>query len=129
MSIQAERRPHPLDALAVPATTFDLAAEIKQLNAEPDWSTGQNAKTLAKHDNLRVVLTALDRGHHLPDHRTAGRISIQTIAGHVTVHVGADAIDLPAGRLLVLDREHSARCGGTRDECIFLTIAWPDGAA
>ena len=129
MSIQAERRPHPLDALAVPEMTFDLAAETRQLHAEPDWSTGQNAKTLAKHDNLRVVLTALDRGHHLPDHRTAGRISIQTIAGHVAVHVGPDTIDLPAGRLLVLDRGIPHDVEALETSAFLLTIAWPGGAA
>lgn len=129
MSIEAERRPHPLDALAVPAMRFDLAAEIRQLHAEPDWSTGQNAKTLAKHDNLRIVLTALDRGHHLPNHRTAGRISIQTIAGHVTVHVGANTVDLPVGRLLILDRDIPHDVEALETSAFLLTIAWPDGAA
>lgn len=129
MSTQAERRPHPLAALAVPALTFDLAAEIRQLHAEPDWSTGQNAKTLAKHDNLRVVLTALVRGHHLPGHRTSGRISIQTIAGHVTVHAGAETIDLPAGRLLVLDRDIAHDVEALETSAFLLTIAWPEGAA
>ena len=129
MSIQAERRPHPLDALAVPEMTFDLAAEIRQLHAEPDWSTGQNAKTLAKHDNLRVVLTALDRGHHLPGHRTVGRISIQTIAGHLTVHAGADTIDLPAGCLLVLDRDIPHDVEALETSAFLLTIAWPEGTA
>ena len=128
MSTQAQRRPHPLDPLAVPEMTFDLDAEIRQLHAEPDWSTGQNAKTLAKHDNLRIVLTVLDRGRHLPDHRTTGRISIQTIAGHVTVHVGADPIDLPAGRLLVLDRDIPHDVEALETSAFLLTIAWPDGA-
>lgn len=129
MSTHAQRRPHPLDPLDVPALTVDLAAEIRQLHAEPDWSTGQNAKTLAKHDNLRVVLTVLDRGHHLPDHRTAGRISIQTIAGHVTVHAGAEAIDLPAGRLLILDRDVPHDVEALEPSAFLLTIAWPDGPA
>jgi quercetin dioxygenase-like cupin family protein len=127
MSIQAQRRPHPLDPLAAPAMTFALDAEIRQLHAEPDWSTGQNAKTLAKHDNLRVVLTVLDGGHHLPDHRTAGRISIQTIAGHLTVHAGTDTIDLPEGRLLVLDRDIPHDVEPLEASAFLLTIAWPGG--
>lgn len=126
MSIEAQRRPHPLDPLAVPTMTFDLPAEIQQLHEEREWSTGQNARTLAKHDNLRVVLTVLDRGRHLPNHRTAGRISIQTIAGHVTVHLGADTIDLPAGRLLVLDRDIPHDVEALETSAFLLTIAWPD---
>ena len=109
--------------------TFDLAAEIRQLHAELDWSTGQNAKTLVKHDNLRVALTALDRGHHFPGHRTSGRISIQTVADHVTVHAGAETIDVPAGRLLVLDRDIPHDVEALVTSAFLLTIAWPNGAA
>lgn len=129
MSTQAQRRPHPLDPLAVPTMSFDLAAEIQRLHQEPDWSTGQNAKTLAKHDNLRIVLTVLDRGGRLPDHRTAGRISIQAISGHMTVHVGADTIDLPAGRLFVLDRAIPHDVEALESSAFLLTIAWPEEAA
>jgi quercetin dioxygenase-like cupin family protein len=81
-----------------------------------------------RHDRL-PALTALDRGHRLPDHRTAGRISIQTVAGHVTVHVGTDTIDLPTGRLLVLDRDISHDEEALETRAFLLTIAWPDGAA
>jgi hypothetical protein len=38
---------------------FDLGREIEQLHHEPSWVNGQNAKTLVKYDDLRVVLTAL----------------------------------------------------------------------
>ena len=61
---------------------------------------------MAKHDNLRILLTVLDRGHFLPDHQTDGRILIQAITGHMIVRIGADPIDLAAGRLLVLDRAY-----------------------
>jgi len=41
---------------------FDLARELEQLHREPGWSSGQNAKTLVKYEDFRVVLTALDQG-------------------------------------------------------------------
>jgi hypothetical protein len=34
------------------------------------WSSGQNAKTLVKYDDFRVVLTALRARARLPGHQT-----------------------------------------------------------
>lgn len=129
MSTQAQRRSHPLEPLAASAMEFDLASEIQRLHEEPDWSTGQNAKTLAKYDNLRVVLIVLERGHRLPNHQTAGRLSIQAVAGHITVRLDGNTIDLPAGRLLILDRAIVHDVEALETSAFLLTIAWHDGAA
>ena len=50
------RRPHP-QTMAGPFLEFDLAREIDQLQREPRPASGQNAKTLAKHDDFRIVLS------------------------------------------------------------------------
>jgi quercetin dioxygenase-like cupin family protein len=60
---------------------FDLTAELERLKDEATWSTGQNARTLIKYDNLRVVLTALKAGATMPDHQTDGRVSMQVLSG------------------------------------------------
>ena len=62
---------------------FDLVRELEQLHHEPGWSSGQNAKTLAKYDDLRIVLIALKPHARLPEHQTEGRVAIQTVAGHI----------------------------------------------
>src|SRR5690349_20171246 len=96
-------RPHT-PAMAGPFLEFDLTRELAQLHAEPDWNRGQNAKTLVKYDNLRVVLMALKARARLPGHQTKGRISIQTVAGHILVRAEGRTFDLPTGTLLALDQ-------------------------
>jgi hypothetical protein len=46
--------------MADPFMESDLSAEIRCLRAETTWSPGQNARTLLKYDDFRVVLIALD---------------------------------------------------------------------
>ena len=53
---EAHRRPHT-PPKAEPFMEFDLQAEIHRLQAETTWDTGQNARTLIKYDDLRVVLS------------------------------------------------------------------------
>lgn len=74
------------------------------LHHEPGWSNAQNAKTLVKYDDFRVVLIALKLLARLPEHQTEGRISIQTVAGHIRVRAQGRTFDLPMGRLLALDK-------------------------
>ena len=68
---QPHRRPHPTP-MAEPFMEFDLEAEVHRLKAETTWSTGQNARTLVKYEDLRVVLIALQQGSRMPEHQTEG---------------------------------------------------------
>ena len=92
------RRPHT-PPMAASFLEFDLIRELEQLHREPDWNRGQNAKTLVKYDDFRVVLIALKARARLPGHQNKGRISIQTVAGHMTVRAEGRTFDLPAGSL------------------------------
>ena len=96
-------RPHP-SALAGPYLEADLTREIDQLHEEAQWSNGHNAKTLVKYDDLRVVLQVLKTHARIPQHETDNRITIQTLAGHIHVRASGRTFDLPAGRILALDR-------------------------
>ena len=63
--------------------SFDLPAEIHRLQTETTWSTGQNARTLIKYDDFRVVLTALQAKVRIPEHKADGRISnSRTLRAH-----------------------------------------------
>ena len=97
------RRPHP-QPMAAAYLEFDLTRELEQLHHEPEWSSGQNAKTLVKYDDFRVVLIALKPHARLPEHQTEGRIAIQMVAGHIQVRAQGRTFDLPMGRLLALDQ-------------------------
>jgi quercetin dioxygenase-like cupin family protein len=119
------RRPHP-QPMAATYLEFDLTREIEQLHQEPDWGKGQNAKTLIKYDDFRVVLTALHAHARIPGHQTEGRISIQTVRGHIQVRAEGRTFDLPVGRLVALDRGVPHDVEALEDSAFLLTIAWPE---
>ena len=60
----------------------------------------------------------------LEEHDAAARVSIQTLSGRLRLHVAGEPVELPAGHLLVLDRDlvHDVEA---LEDCVFLlTIAW-----
>ena len=129
---QPHRRPHPAP-MAAPYLEFDIASELEQLRREPAWQSGQNAKTLVKFDDLRIVLMSLQARSRIPGHQTEGRISIHAVAGHIQVRAQGRTFDLPSGRLLALDRGLPHDVEALEDSAVLLTIAWPgrkgEGAA
>lgn len=118
------RRPHP-KPMAAPYLEFDIANELEQLHREPGWQSGQNAKTLVKYDDLRVVLMALKAHARIPEHHTDGRISIHVVAGHIQVRAEGRTFDLPVGSLLTLDQGLPHDVDALVDSAFLLTIAWP----
>ena len=120
----AVRAPGSLES---PMLSFDLNAEIERLRGENAWHRGRDSKTLVKHADFRAVLTVLKAGARLHEHKAAGRISVQTIAGHVRTHVQDRVFDLPTGHLLALDRGVVHDVEAVEDSTFLLTIAWPEG--
>ena len=122
---QQHRRPHPAP-MAAPYLEFDITRELEQLHREAAWQSGQNAKTLVKFDNLRIVLMALQARSRIPAHQTEGRISIHVVAGHIQVRAQGRTFDLLSGRLLALDQGLPHDVEALEDSVLLLTIAWPD---
>lgn len=116
------------EATAGPFLTFDLAEQIRELRQESYWQSGRNSKTLVKYDDFRIVLTALQANTTIHEHHSAGRISVQTVEGHLRMHAGGREFDLPAGRVLVLDRAMPHDVVAVEDSAFLLTIAWPQEA-
>ena len=119
----AIRAPGPLGS---PMLTFNLGAEIKRLREENAWQGGRDSKTLAKNEDCRIVLTVLQSGALLHEHRASGRISVQTLSGHIQMHVEEKTFDLPAGHLLSLDRALPHDVRALEDSAFLLTIVWPE---
>ena len=119
------QRPHPAP-MTGPFLEFDLNRELQQLRQEDTWSTGRNSKTLVKFADFRVVLMALKAGMRVEEHHAEGRISIQSIAGHISMRASGRTFDLPAGSLLALDRTTVHDVQALEDSAILLTIAWPE---
>ena len=118
------RRPHT-PPMAAPFLEFDLIRELEQLHGERDWNRGQNAKTLVKYDDFSIVLTALKARVRLPQHQTKGRVSIQTVAGHILVRAEGRTFDLPTGTLLALDQNLPHDLETLEESAFLITIAWP----
>ena len=121
---QPHRRPHS-PSLAEPFMEFDLDSEVHRLKAETTWSTGHNARTLVKYDDLRVVLIALQPDARLSEHQTEGRVSVHVISGHVQVRASGRTFNLHKGGLLALEPAIRHDVIAIDESAILLTIAWP----
>ena len=126
MTAVAHRRPHT-PPLASPFLEFDLTLEADRLHGETTWNTGQNARTLIKYDDLRVVLMALKAGAKIPAHQANGRISVQLLSGDVRLNASERAFDLLPGSLLALDHRAPHDLEALEESAVLLTIAWPGG--
>lgn len=121
---EAHRRPHT-PSMAEQFMEFDLQAEIHRLRAETTWNTGQNARTLIKYDDFRVVLTALKAKMRLPEHKTEGRISVHVLSGHILLRASGRTFNLRPGGLLALDHGVPHDVEALEESAFLLTIAWP----
>jgi quercetin dioxygenase-like cupin family protein len=109
---------------AGPFLEFDLAAQVQDLRWEDTWTSGRNSKTIVKHPDLRLVLTIMKANTRIHEHSAAGSISVQTISGHIRMHVDGREFDLPAGHLLALDAAVPHDVEALEDSAFVLTIAW-----
>ena len=121
---QAHRRPHT-PPLAEPFLEFDLPADIRRLKAETTWSTGQNARTLIKYADFRIVLITLAAKTRLPEHKADGRISVQVLSGHIQLRASGRTFSLHAGGLLAIDQGVPHDVESLEESALLLTIAWP----
>ena len=120
---QTRRRPHTQPASSA-YVELDLQRELELLREEPEWKSGHNAKALVKHDTLRIVLGALNAHARIPEHRTEGRISVQTLRGRIVVRANGRTFDLPEGNLLVLDAGVAHDVEALEESAFLLTIAF-----
>ena len=121
------RRPHD-PPKADPVLEFDLARELRQLNNEPERDSGQNARTLVKFGDLRVIFIALKRGSAMPGHHAKGSTSIHVVAGHIIVRADGRTFNLHDGGLLALDQNVLHDVTAVHDSAFLLTVAWPGEA-
>ena len=114
----------PAQRLASPTLSFDLPNEQELLRREESYrGRDRNAKTLVKEHGLSVVLTVLRSGARLQEHKTAGPLSIQTLAGHIRLHALENTIDLPVGHVVMLDGNVSHDVEAVEESAFLLTIA------
>jgi quercetin dioxygenase-like cupin family protein len=110
-----------------PWLDFALSEQIEQLQQEPYWQSGRNSKTIVHYEDFRMVVTAIQAGTTIHEHRTAGRLAVQILRGHIRMHADGEEFDLSAGRILVVDHAVPYDIHAVEDSAFLLTIAWPDG--
>jgi quercetin dioxygenase-like cupin family protein len=110
-----------------PLLEFDLNAEREKLHQDEAWrqATGRSSRTLVKHADLRIVLIGIRANTQMHEHAAAGRISVQTLSGHIRLHLPDQAVDLPAGHLLALDQCVPHDVEAVEESAFLLTLSWP----
>ena len=114
------------DTLGTPILQCDLLEEIQNLHKEEAWlqGTGPSSKTLVKHPDLRIVLLAMRKKMCMHEHKTAARISMQTLAGHIRLRLPDRMVELPTGQMLVLDQCVPHDVEAEEDSAFLLTLSW-----
>ncbi|HXJ06458.1 MAG TPA: hypothetical protein VNH65_15240 [Candidatus Acidoferrum sp.] len=109
---------------------FDFARELDQLHRDESWQhpAGRSSKTLVKYPDLRILLIAMKANTRMHEHTAAGRISVQSLNGHIRLHLPARVVELPAGHLLALDHCVPHDVEAVEDSVFLLTIAWPESS-
>lgn len=114
--------------LTAPLLTFDLAAEIEQLNNAEHWlKDGRISKTLVKHSDFRIVLMFMQAGTLMQEHKADARLSIHALSGRLLIKLDRQTVELPAGHLLVLEKGLSHDVTALEESAFLLSISWPHG--
>jgi quercetin dioxygenase-like cupin family protein len=117
-------------------TIFDFEAIDREMRSEEAYlREGHTARALVREHDMRVVLIAMKAGARIAKHVANETVSIQTLAGGLRLQLPRLArqredriVDLPLGRLLVLERglEHDVEAVG--DSAFLVTFGWNDKA-
>ena len=117
----AARSPQP--SLGEPTLTVNWQSELERLHRKNTGETGRLAKTIVKYSNFSIVLMVMKSKAKFPEHKSAGRISVQVLKGHIQMHVLGSLVDLPAGNLVALDREVLHDVEALDESAFMLTIS------
>jgi quercetin dioxygenase-like cupin family protein len=94
-------KPEPIHQGAV----FNLAAIDAEMRGEDAYQRdGHAARTLVREDDIRIILMVMRAGARIAEHRANDTASIHTLSGNVRLRLPDRDAELPAGRLLVLER-------------------------
>ncbi len=122
---QLHRTEKEKDSFSGFGVALDMASEIKTLESRRPWPRGLTSKVLVKARDLRIVLTVMESGARMKEHHADGRISIHSLLGSIRVHVQGQSVELPAGRLLAIDRSIKHDVEALEYSAFLLTIVWP----
>ncbi len=111
-----------------PRLTFSLHAQGREL-LDGLGAHGRKAVTLAKQDDLSVVLMAIKAGDKLAEHGAPGTVTIQLIQGHAKIHLPDEEIDARDGFLVQLANGLRHDIAAETDSLVLITVASADHPA
>jgi quercetin dioxygenase-like cupin family protein len=85
---------------------------------------GHTARTLVREDDLRIVLITMKAGSRIPEHHLDDTASIHALGGHLRLHLPDRVVELPAGRLVVLERGLRHDVEAVLESAFLLTLGW-----
>jgi quercetin dioxygenase-like cupin family protein len=103
--------------------TVNWQSELERLRQENTGESGRLAKTIVKYPNFSIVLMVMKPKAKFTKHKSAGRISVQVLEGHIQMHILESLVDLPAGHLVALDREVLHDVEALDESAFMLTIS------
>jgi quercetin dioxygenase-like cupin family protein len=119
----------PAHGLSGQGLTYRMPEEIDSLWKDlPRTSGRRSAKTLAKSDNLRVALVALDAGTTMDPQAVAGGATLHLLQGRLNVHADGQVCELQPGELMVLSHNLRERIEALERSAFLAMVAWPNGA-
>jgi len=109
----------------VQSITFDIASTAADMRGEGVYERdGHTARTLVREADLRVVLVVMKDGSIIKDHCANETASIHMLSGLVRVRLQDRFVDLPSGRLLVLERALPHNVEAMNESAFLLTLGW-----
>lgn len=104
---------------------FDLAAAAAEMRRGDAYvREGHTARTLVREPDLRIVLVVMKAGTRIAEHQANDTASVHTVTGHVRLHLPETIADMPAGRLLVLERGLRHDVEALEESAFVLTLGW-----
>lgn len=114
-------KPEPINRGAA----FDLAAIDAEMRREDAYQRdGHTARTLVREDDVRIVLIVMRAGARIAEHQANETASIHVLSGRMRLRLPDHDADLPAGRLLVLQRGLRHDVEALVESAFLLTLGW-----
>ncbi|HSR58766.1 MAG TPA: cupin domain-containing protein [Candidatus Binataceae bacterium] len=112
-----------------PLMSFDIAHELEEMKAGEQWKTShRGAKTLAKNEDVRLVLVALSKGMTVHEHQAEGPITVSVAEGSIRFIARGEERTLARGALLTLGAGIAHQVDALEDSAFVVTVIQPHHA-
>ncbi|MDN3546066.1 MAG: AraC family ligand binding domain-containing protein [Roseateles asaccharophilus] len=107
------------------ALTHAKHGQLIDLAPLADGSTDSPSTSLIKTEQLQLIHMVLHAGQRMPQHKVAGELVLQCLAGRVRLQMPGTEQPLAAGQLTVLRAGEPHAVLAEQDSCVLLTLLLP----